>query len=104
VSCHHRSPTGEASLEGHKPHPLSEGMWLVALDHTKMAGELAVLQAAVSTIVESVLGRSPSDNFHVEVVSELAAEFYKMEDSRSRLERPAMRICDLLLGPPPGRA
>jgi hypothetical protein len=83
---------------------MSEGVRLVALDHTKMAGDLAVLQVAVSTVVESVLGRSPSDTFHVEVVSELVAEFYKMEDSRSRLERPAVRICDLLLGPPPGQA
>jgi hypothetical protein len=27
-----------------------------------------------------------------------------MEDQRSRLEWPAARICDLLLGPPTGRA
>jgi hypothetical protein len=69
-----------------------------------MAEELAVLQAAVSNAMESVLGCSHSDTFRMEVVSELAAEFYRMEDQRSQLEQPAMRIYDLLLGPPPGRA
>jgi hypothetical protein len=39
-----------------------------------MAGELAALLVVVSTIMESVLGCSPSDTIHVEVVSELAAE------------------------------
>jgi hypothetical protein len=38
------------------------------------------------------------------VVGELAAEFQKMEDWHSRLERQAARTCDLLLGPPPARA
>jgi hypothetical protein len=50
-------------------HHLTEGMRLVALHHTKMAGELAVLRAAVSATAESVLGRSPSDTFRVGVVS-----------------------------------
>jgi hypothetical protein len=40
-------------------HHLSEGMRLEALRHTKMAEELAMLQASVSSIEESVLGRSP---------------------------------------------
>jgi hypothetical protein len=31
-------------------------------------------------------------------------KFQKMEDRCSRLERPTMRIYDLLLGPPAGRA
>jgi predicted transcriptional regulator len=56
-------------------HHLSERMRLAALRHTEMAEELAALQAAVSTIVESVLGRSTSDTFCVEVVSKLATEF-----------------------------
>jgi hypothetical protein len=34
-----------------------------------------MLQAAMSTAAELVLGRSPSDAFYMEVVSELAAEF-----------------------------
>jgi hypothetical protein len=36
-------------------------MWLAALHHTKMVGELAVFRAAVSSVVESVLGRSPGN-------------------------------------------
>jgi hypothetical protein len=79
-------------------------MWLVALRHIEMAGELAVLRVAVSSAVKLVLGLSPSDTFHVEVVGELAAEFQKMEDRHSQLERPTMMICDLLPGPPTGRA
>jgi hypothetical protein len=78
-------------------------MWLVALHHTEMVGELAALRATEATATESVLGRSPSDTFHIEVVSELSIEFKRMEDQHSWLERPATRICDLLLGPPPGR-
>jgi hypothetical protein len=59
---------------------LSEGMGLVALRYTKMPIELALLRAGVSSAMESMLGRSPSDTFQVEVVGELDAEFYKMED------------------------
>jgi hypothetical protein len=51
------------------------------LHHTEMVGELAALWAVVS-----VLGRSPSDTFCVEVEGELAAEYKKMEDRCSRLE------------------
>jgi hypothetical protein len=76
----------------------------VALRHTKMVGELATLFAAVSSAVESVLGRSPSDTFRVGVVAELSAEFHKMEEQRSWLDRPIVRMCDLLLGPPSGLA
>jgi hypothetical protein len=84
-------------------HHLSEGMRLAALRHTEMVEELATLQATVSSVVESVLGCSPNNIFYTEVVGELAAEFQKMEEWRSRLERPASRICDLLPGPPFGR-
>jgi hypothetical protein len=79
-------------------------MWLAALRHTEMVEELAALRAAVSSATQSVLGRSPNNTFHMEVVGELVTEFQKMEERCSRLERHAMRICDLLLGPPPGRA
>jgi hypothetical protein len=47
-----------------------------------------------------VLGRPPSDAFHMEVVGDLPTKFQKMEHRLSRLEWPAMRICHLLLGPP----
>jgi hypothetical protein len=56
-------------------HHLFERMHLAALCHTEMAGVLAMLRVAVSIAVESVIWRSPSDSFLVEVVSELANEF-----------------------------
>jgi hypothetical protein len=58
----------------------------------------------VSSTVESALGRSPNDTFHVEVVGELVVKFIKREERYSQLEWLAVRICDLLLGLPPGRA
>jgi hypothetical protein len=79
-------------------------MRLAALCHTEIAIEFGVLRTAVSSVMESVVWHSPSDTFHMEVVSELVAEFQKMEDQCLRLERPDMRICDLLLGPPISRA
>jgi hypothetical protein len=56
-------------------HHLSKGMRLVALHHTEMAGELASLLAIVPSVAESVLGCSPTDAFHEEVVGELAEKF-----------------------------
>jgi hypothetical protein len=50
-------------------------MRLAALRHTEIAGELVVLQEAVSSATELVHGRSPSNTFHVKVVGELATEF-----------------------------
>jgi hypothetical protein len=66
--------------------------------------ELTAFRAAVSSTTESVLGCSPSDTSCTKVVGELAAEFQKVEDRCSRLERPAARICNLLLGPLPVQA
>jgi hypothetical protein len=40
----------------------------------------------------------------VEVVGELVVEFRKLERRCSQLEQSGVRICDLLLGLPPGRA
>jgi hypothetical protein len=54
---------------------LSEGMRLATLHHTKMARELVTLQAAVSSAVESMLGRSPNEIFHMEVEGELVVKF-----------------------------
>jgi hypothetical protein len=54
---------------------LSEGMRHAALHHTEMVRELAVLQVTVSSVVESALGHSPNDTFHVEVVGELVTKF-----------------------------
>jgi putative ubiquitin-RnfH superfamily antitoxin RatB of RatAB toxin-antitoxin module len=81
-----------------------ERMRASAICHIEMAGELATLRMAVFSVTESVLGRSPSDTFRVEVVGELVIKFKKMKVRRSRLERPTTRVCDLLLGSPPSRA
>jgi hypothetical protein len=85
-------------------HHLSEGMQLVALHHTEMVRELAAFWAVVSSTTESTLGCSPNDTFHVEIVGELVATFQKLEEQRSWLERPTVRIYDLLLGLPPNQA
>jgi hypothetical protein len=82
---------------------LSEGMRLAALHHTEMAGELAVLWVMVSSTAELLLGRSANEIFRVEVLGELVVEFQRLEEWHSRLEWPAMRICDLLLRPPSDR-
>jgi hypothetical protein len=68
-----------------------------------MAGELAAFWAAVSSAAESVLKRSPGDTAHAEVLGELVAEFEKVEGQLSQLERPATRVCNLLIELPPGR-
>jgi hypothetical protein len=50
-------------------------MWLTALHHTEMAGELATLQATMSSAAEPTLGCSPDEIFGVEVVGKLVAQF-----------------------------
>jgi hypothetical protein len=82
---------------------LSEGMQIAALCHTEMARELIVLWVVASSTVELVLGHSPDETFRLEVVGELVAEFQKLEERRSRLERPGARVYDLLLLPPHGQ-
>jgi hypothetical protein len=58
----------------------------------------------VSSTVEFVLERSPTEALQVEVVDELVDKFEKQEERRSRLEKTSVRVCDLILGPPSGRA
>jgi hypothetical protein len=50
-------------------------MQFAALCHTELAGENAALQAMMSSAAESVLGCSPSNTSHAEVVGELVADF-----------------------------
>jgi hypothetical protein len=50
-------------------------MRAATLHHTEMAQELAALGAVVSSIAESMLGRSPDETFCVVVVDEMVAEF-----------------------------
>jgi hypothetical protein len=54
---------------------LTKGMWIAALRHTKMAGELAGLQSAVTFATEFALRRSADKTFRVEVVEEQVAKF-----------------------------
>jgi hypothetical protein len=79
-------------------------MSIAALRHTKMAEELTVLWEAVSSTTEFGLGRSPNETFRVGVVNELATKFQKQEERHLRLERPGMRVYELILGPPSNRA
>jgi hypothetical protein len=58
-------------------------MQVAALYHTEMARELVVLQVAVSSTVELVLGHMPDETFWVEVVDELVVEFSKPEERHS---------------------
>jgi hypothetical protein len=58
---------------------LSEAMRATNLHRTKMAGELATLQAVVSSVVESMLGRLPNETFRMEILAELDAEFWRLE-------------------------
>jgi hypothetical protein len=79
-------------------------MRATALCHTEMAGELTVLWAVVSSTAELVPGRSLNETSQVEVTNELVAKFQRREELCSRHEGPGVRICDLLLGPPPSQA
>jgi hypothetical protein len=54
--------------------------------------------------MELVLGQLPNESSRVEVMNELVAKFQRQEELCSWLEGPGMRICDLLLGPPPSQA
>jgi hypothetical protein len=79
-------------------------MHITALHDAETTRELAVLQVVASFAMELALGCSPDETLQVEVVGELVAEFQKLEEWHSLLERPDKRIYDLLLGPPPSRA
>jgi hypothetical protein len=91
---------GPPQLRNH----LSEGMHAAPLHHTEMVGELATPQEAISFVVKLVLGSSPDNTFQVEVMDEVVAKFWRLEELCSRLERPSASIYDLLLGPPLGKA
>jgi hypothetical protein len=79
-------------------------MRVAALRHTEVVGELAMLWVVVSSATVLVLGRLLDETFWVEVMDELVAKFWRLEELCSRLEWPSVRICDLLLGPPLGQA
>jgi hypothetical protein len=52
-------------------------MWLAALRHIEMAKQLAALRAVVSSTMQSMLGRSPTEILQVDVVDELVTKFKK---------------------------
>jgi hypothetical protein len=79
-------------------------MRTAALHHTKMAGELTALRAAVSSATELVMRCLPNETSQVEVTNELVAKFWWREELCSWLEGSGTRIYDLLLGLPPIQA
>jgi hypothetical protein len=79
-------------------------MQLATLHHNEMVRELAAFRVVVSSTAELVLGRSPNNVAWMKVVGELVAEHPRLEECRSKLERPAAKICSLLISPPPSRA
>jgi hypothetical protein len=82
----------------------SKGMRIAALHNTEMAEELVLLRAVVSSTMEFALGRLPNDTFQVEALDELIAKVRRQEEWQLCLERPGARVCDLIHGPPSGRA
>jgi hypothetical protein len=74
------------------------------LRHAEVVEELIALQTAMSSTVERVLECSPGRASWVEVIGKLAAMFWGLEETCSRLEEPGGKICSLLLGPSSGQA
>jgi hypothetical protein len=54
---------------------LSEGMQISSVCYTEMVEQLIVFRAAVSSAAQSVLRRSPTEAFWVDVVDEQLTEF-----------------------------
>jgi hypothetical protein len=63
-----------------------------------------MLQAVVSSTIELVLGRLIDETSWVEIMNELTAKFWRLEELCSWLEGPRARICGLLLRPPDSEA
>jgi hypothetical protein len=86
---------------GHS-HPAlkSEGMRIATVCHTEMAGQLATLWAAVSSTAQTVLRRSRTKAFWVNVVEGMIAEFQEQAKRHLCLKNSSMRICNVILGTP----
>jgi hypothetical protein len=54
---------------------MSEGMQIATLCHTEFAEQHAGIRAAVSSVTQSILGRSPIEALRVDVVDKLVLEF-----------------------------
>jgi hypothetical protein len=61
-------------------------MQLATLHHDEMVRELAAFRVAVSSTVESVLGRSLKNIARVEIVGKMVAELHRVEGHLSKLE------------------
>jgi hypothetical protein len=73
---------------------LLEGMQIATIRHTEMAEQFIVPLAAVSSVMECVLGSSPTKAFQLDVVDELAVKFRKEEERCSCLKKSDVRVCD----------
>jgi hypothetical protein len=78
-------------------------MRAATLHHAGVVGELTALLAAVSFATELVLGCSPRETSQVEGMNVLITKLQGLEELCSQLEGPCVRICSLLLRPPPGQ-
>jgi hypothetical protein len=96
MPCHYRSSTGEES-------PIGGDAYRCSPPHQD--GRRACHAFDGDVLCYGIRARcSLDETLWVEVVDELTAEFQKLEEWCLRLERPGVRICDLLLGPPYGWA
>jgi hypothetical protein len=84
---------------------LSEGMWIAAVRHTKMAEQFvdgSLVRGNVASALESVLGRSLTEAFRVDDVDELVAEFLMPDERLLCVEKSSMTVYVLILGLPSG--
>jgi hypothetical protein len=63
-----------------------------------------MLWVAVTSATELALGCSLDETFQVEIPNEPVVQFWRMEELCSWFEWPGLRICNLLLKPPPDQA
>jgi hypothetical protein len=55
-------------------------LWAATLHQARVVGELTVLQVAVSSATKLMLGCSPNETSRVEVMNEVAVEFWRLEE------------------------
>jgi hypothetical protein len=68
-----------------------------------MAKQFTKLRVVVSSTVECVLMRLPTEAFRLDVVDDLVAEFWKQEEWRLHHEKSGVKVYDMILGPLSGR-
>jgi hypothetical protein len=70
-------------------------MRIASIHHTERVEQFIMLWIVVSSTVECVLERSPTEALWV---AELVNEFQKQEEWHSRLKKSGARVYDLILG------